>query len=256
MPRILLWEFGKLLRLRSAQIGLLTALLLPALWSLAPAIQRAYGLTLVSGWQVPALSLLSGMSFLFPFLTAMASAELLGSEMSLGTLRSWLLWPYPRSRLLLAKGFWILIYPALLLVVSLLSSLLIGSLHGLGGFYGGTGLGPNGFAGSGFLSPAHALLQVVRGTFLATLVLWPIGALALLFTVLFSSTAAGALSAITVLLLMRLLATFPSLKPLLLTTYLDLYLSPPGTGQGLVLLLIYTLGFLALSLLLFERKEG
>ena len=35
MLRVLIWEFGKLVRLRSVQIGLLAALVLPILWAFA-----------------------------------------------------------------------------------------------------------------------------------------------------------------------------------------------------------------------------
>lgn len=75
LGRVVLWEFGKLVRLRSVRVGLLVAFLLPFLWALAPTagLNQIYGLILVSGWQVPALALLAGMNFLFPFLTAMAA---------------------------------------------------------------------------------------------------------------------------------------------------------------------------------------
>lgn len=112
LGRVVLWEFGKLVRLRSVRVGLLVAFLLPFLWALAPTagLNQIYGLILVSGWQVPALALLAGMNFLFPFLTAMAAAEVIGSEVAQGTLKSLLLRPFPRSGILLAKIVTVLSY--------------------------------------------------------------------------------------------------------------------------------------------------
>jgi hypothetical protein len=66
-----------------------------------------------------------------------------------GTLKSLLLRPLPRTLLLLAKLLAVLLYPFVLLSVSFLGGLLAGLFHGLGPFYGGTGLGEGG-------SPARA----------------------------------------------------------------------------------------------------
>ncbi|MCX7740903.1 MAG: ABC transporter permease [Meiothermus sp.] len=256
MLRVLVWEFGKLVRLRSVQIGLLAAFLLPFLWAFAPGLRAQYRIELVSGWQVPAFALFTGMDFLFPFLTAMAAAEGLGSEVSMGTLKSVLLRPSPRSRLLGAKLVVVLTYPFLLLGVSLLGSLLAGLPFGLGSFLGGTGLGPGSFAGTGEpLTPGAALSEVLRAHALAGVVLWPLSALALLYAVIFLSTTAAALAAVSTLLLMRLLVAFPALQPFLLTSYLDLYVRSEAVSLGLPLLFIYTLGFSALALLIFERKD-
>jgi ABC-2 type transport system permease protein len=264
MLRVVLWELGKLLRLRSVQLGLAAALLLPVLWAFAPGLRQAYKLELVSGWQVPALALITGMDFLFPFLTAMAAAEVLGSEVSLGTLRSVLLRPSPRWKLVLAKLLTVLFYPLMLVTVSLLGSLLVSLVasifdprsFGLGAFFGGTGLGPGGFGGVGMLSPLGAFGEVFRAHVLGAMVLWPMAALALLYCTIFLSTTSAALAAIATILLMRLLVAFPAITPFLLTTYLDLYLrSGTDITLGLSLLLIYTLGFGGLSVLIFERKD-
>ena len=255
MLRILVWEFGKLARLRSVQIGLLASLVLPILWAFAPGLRAQYGLELASGWQVPALSLITGMDFLFPFLTAMAAAEVLGSEVSMGTLKSVLLRPSPRSRILGAKLVVVLTYPLILLLVSLLGSLLAGLPFGLGAFFGGTGVGAGNFAGVGQMTPAMALAELLRAHALAGVVLWPLSALALLYAVIFLNTTSAALAAVSTLLLMRLLIAFPAIQPFLLTTYLDLYVRPDSVSLGLPLLLIYTVGFGGLAMLIFERKD-
>lgn len=254
MLKILIWEFGKLVRLRSVQIGLMAALGLPFLWAFAPGLRAQFGLELVSGWQVPALVLRTSMEFLFPFLVAIASAEVLGSEVSMGTLKSVLLRPSPRWRLLLAKLVMVLLYPVLLLGVSLLGSLVAGLPFGLTGFFGGTGLGAGDFAGVGYMLPSTAFGEVLRAHLLAAMVLWPLSALALLFTVIFLSTTSAALAAVSTLFLMRLLVVFPVLKDFLFTSYLNLYVSQ-SVATGLSLMLIYAVGFGALALLIFERKD-
>ncbi|WCM38767.1 ABC transporter permease [Thermus antranikianii] len=255
MLRLLVFELYKLFRLRSVQLGLLAAFLLPFLWALAPGLKEVYGLVLASGWQVVSLSLMAGMEFLFPFLVVMAASESLGSEVAQGTLKSLLLHPLSRTRLVLAKLLSALLYPFVLLGASFLGSLLAGLPHGLGGFYGDTGLGAGGFAGVGFLSAQEALGQLLSAHLLAGIVLLPLAALALFYATVFLSTTASALAAVATLLLMRLLVAFPALTPFLLTTYLDLHLRPNAAGLGLPLLLIYTLGFAFLAALVFERKD-
>lgn len=255
MLRLWLFEMYKLFRLRSVQLGLMAAFLLPFLWALAPGLKEVYGLVLASGWQVVSLSLMAGMEFLFPFLVVMAASESLGSEISQGTLKSLLLRPLPRTALLLAKLLGVLLYPFVLLAVSFAGSLLAGLPHGLSGFYGGTGLGQGGFAGAGFVSPQQALGELLHAHLLAGVVLLPLVALALLYAAAFLSTTASALAAVATLLLMRLLVAFPALTPFLLTTYLDLHLRPQAAGLGLPLLFIYTLVFALLAALVFERKD-
>jgi len=253
--RFYLWEIGKLFHLKSVRVGLVAAFLLPVIWSLAPGLKQVYGLVLVSGWQVPALSLLAGMEFLFPFLVAMAAAEVLGAEVTMGTLQLVLLRPISRTRLMTVKVLAALSFPFLLLLASLLGALLAGLPHGFGGFYGGTGLGPEGFAGLGFLSAGAAFSEILRAYLLAAVTLLPIAALAVLYAALFFSTTASALAALATVLLMRMLVVFPAIQPLLLTHYLDLYLHPGAAAPGLWLLLIYTLGFSVLALLIFEKKD-
>ena len=146
-------------------------------------------------------------------------------------------------------------FPYLLLLASLLGALLAGVFHGFGGFYGGTGLGEGGFAGVGYLTAGAAFAEIARAYLLAGATLLPVAALAVFYAALFLSTTASALATLATVLLMRMLVVFPALVPLLLTTYLDLYLKPAAAGPGLLLLFIYTLGFGVLAVLVFERKD-
>jgi hypothetical protein len=90
---LLVMEFGKLARLSSVRFGLVVLALFPWLWAYAPGVFDVYGFFIVSGFQVPALSLLSSMAFLLPLLVAIAAAELLGIEIQHGTLPTVLLRP-------------------------------------------------------------------------------------------------------------------------------------------------------------------
>ena len=255
----LFWlEYRKLLGFRSVWLALGVCLILPWIWSFAPRLAEVYNLTLVSGWQVPALALVTGADYLLPILIGVTAAELIGSEVALGTLAPTLLRPVSRAKLLLVKIAAALTYPALLLSVLLGASMLAGLRLGFGEFAGGTGLGPGGWVGQGLLGPTQALLEILRGYGLATLTLMPIAALALLFGVIYLNTAAAALASIATLLLMRLLIVFPeNFQKLLLTSHLTAYLPQQAQAvqQSLILLAIYTVGFTLLALFTFERKD-
>jgi ABC-2 type transport system permease protein len=261
---VLALEFRKLLGFRSVRLGLLVTFLLPAILTLAPdeGITQVIGadILLVSGWQVPGMSLYLMMPFLLPLLTAVTCAELVGGEKDWGTLAPLLLRPVSRSRVALSKLFVGILYPFLLLFSTLIGGLVIGGLrYGFGGFVGGTGLGEGAFTGIGELEPLGALAELARGYVIAGAVLAPIAALAILFGVVYLNTAAAALSSIAIILLMGILKVFTWLRPLLLTEHMDAY-SPLRSGsfnvtQSLVLLGMYTVVCAVSTLLVFDRKD-
>ena len=183
-------------------------------------------------------------------------AEMIGAEISQGTLAPLLLRPVDRTRVILSKLAVALLYPALLIVVLVAGSLLAGLGLGLGSFTGGTGLGPGFFVGVGPLSSSEAFLQVLRGSLLAAVMLMPVAALALLFGVLYLNTAAAALATLATLNILRLLVVFPEgIQRLLLTSHFDLYARQDNVLQPLILLLIYTAGFGFLAVYAFERRD-
>jgi len=249
-------EFGKLARLASVRFSLLLLIVFPILWAYAPGIFKVYGFYLVSGYQVPALSLLSSMEFLLPLLIAITAAELLGLEMSHGTLPTVLLRPVTRSQWLLAKLLVAAVYPFAVLAVFFLISLLAGAPYGFGSFVGGTGLGQAGLLGQGIMQPAAALREVAGAYIVAAYSLVPISLLAMLFTVLFMNAAGGALATLSVLIFMKLLVVFPGIEPYLLTTQLDAYVKPVAhLGWVVALIALYCAAFAAVSVVLFERKD-
>lgn len=256
MAVLLRMELGKLWRLTSVRFGLLLLIVFPLLWAYAPGIFEVYGFFLVSGYQVPALSLLSSMQFLLPLLTAIAAAELLGLEISNGTLATVLLRPVTRPNWLAAKLIAAAAYPFAMLAVFLLASLAAGAQFGFGGFIGGTGLGEAGLLGSGSLTAGAALAEVGRGYLLAALALVPIAMLAVLFTVMFMNAAGGALATLATLICMQLLVVFPKLEPFLLTTQLNAYSVPTADVSWVVALIaLYGALFAAFAVVLFERKD-
>ncbi len=253
---LLRMELGKLWRLTSVRFGLALLVVFPWLWAYAPGIFEVYGFYLVSGFQVPALSLLSSMQFLLPLLVAITAAELLGTEIAHGTLPTILLRPVTRPNWLAAKLLVVGAYPFLMLFVFLLASLVAGIPFGFGSFFGGTGLGEAGLLGEGMLTAGAALGEIVRSYLLAALALVPIAMLSLLFTVAFMNAAGGALATLATLIFMQLLVVFPRLEPYLLTTQLNAYATPGAPVVWVVALIaLYAALFAALAVVLFERKD-
>ncbi len=256
MLSLILLEFRKLLGYRSVRLALVILFLLPWIWSFAPALRDVYHLELTTMWQMPSVSLLTVMQFIMPLLVGMTAAELLGAEVSAGTLAPLLLRPLERYKALGAKYVVALLYPLLLLAALLVSSLLAGAQFGVGEFNGGTGFGAGGYVGVGYLQPLEALGQIVRAYLIAAFTLAPVAALALMFTVIYLNTAAAALATIATLNIMRLLVVFPAIQGWLLTNYLDAYTATPQTLlKALVVLLFYTVGITFMGLFLFERKD-
>jgi ABC-2 type transport system permease protein len=249
-------ELGKLFRLASLRFSLVVLALFPLVWSYAPGVFEVYGVYVVSAYQVAALTLLSSMEFMLPLLVAIASAELLGMEISLRTLATVLLRPVSRAQWLTAKLIAVVVYPFLLLLFALALSLLLAFPLGYGDFVGGTGLGRGGLLGDGVMAPDEALVELARAYGLAALSLMPISVLALLFTVIFMNAAAGALATLASLIIMQLLVVFPGLERFLLTTQLSAYVEPVHELSWVVsLLVMYSALFATLSVFLFERRD-
>ena len=256
MTPLLSMEAAKVLRLSSVRASLALLLVFPILWAYAPGIFEVYGVFLVSGFQVPALGLLSSMEFLMPLLVAITAAELVGMERMHGTLPTVLLRPITRSQWLLAKVLVLALYPFLLMAFLLVTSLAAGLPYGYGDFVGGTGLGDGGLIGQGTLSSGAALREVVGGYALAAASLVPVALLAVLATVVTMNAASGALATLSVLIVMQLLVVFPSLDPYLLTRHLSAYVDPvAGLGWVLTLIAVYAAAFAAGAVVLFERKD-
>lgn len=249
-------EFGKVARLSSVRFSAVLLVVFPILWAYAPGIFKVYGFYLVSAYQVPALSLLSSMQFLLPLLVAITSAELLGMELTHGTLPTVLLRPVSRSQWLLAKLLVATVYPFAVLALFFVVSLLAGAPYGYGSFVGGTGLGQAGLLGQGTMQAAHAFREVGSAYLVAAYSLVPVSLLGVLFTVVFMNAAGGALATLSVLIFMQALVVFPKLHPYLLTTQLDAYAKPVANmGWVVALIALYCAAFAAVSVVLFERQD-
>ena len=245
MIALMAMEFGKLGRLASVRFGLVLLALFPILWAYAPGVFDVYGFYIVSGFQVPALALLSSMAFLLPLLVAIAASELLGLEIQHGTLPTVLLRPVTRSQWMLAKVLVAAAIPFLTLAWFLITS-----------FFGGTGLGRDGLLGAGMMTPAAALGEVLRAYLTAAYALVPVALLSVLFAVLFMNAAAGALATLASLIVMELLVVLPALTPYLLTTQLSAYVAPAADlGWVVALIAFYCAAFAAAAVIVFERKD-
>lgn len=256
MSALLRMEASKLLRLASVRASLVLLVVFPLLWSYAPGIYEVYGFYLVSGFQVPALSLLSSMEFLMPLLIAITAAELVGMEKMHGTLATVLLRPVTRSQWLLAKLLVLSVYPFLAMAFFLVASLAAGVPYGFGSFVGGTGLGEGGLAGAGAMTVQTAMGEILAAYALAAVSLVPIALLAVLATVVTMSAASGALATLSVLIVMQLLVVFPGLEPYLLSRQLSAYTDPAASvGWVVALIALYAAAFAAVAVVLFERKD-
>ena len=256
MLTLITLEFRKLLSSRSVRLAALLCVLLPWIWPLAPRLKAVYNLVIVSGWQVPTLALETIAPFLLPLLVALTCAEMIGTEISQGTLAPLILRPIDRSRIILAKLIAALVYPAILLLILFLASLVAGLRFGFGDFSGGTGLGPGLFVGVGQLTSGEAFAEVFRAYLLAALSLMPIAALSLLFAVIYLNTAAAALATLATINIMTLLVVFPeAIQKILITTYLDLFSRQGDITQPIILMVIYTVGFSVLAIFAFEKRD-
>ena len=253
-------EFRKLIGYRSVRLGVLLVFLLPFFLTFAPDGELAkligVNLILVSGWQVPALALYIATQFVLPLLVSVTCAELIGGEVSWGTLAPLLLRPVSRIRIISAKLFVAILYPLLLLVVLFIGGTIAGGLRfGLGTFAGGTGLGAGGFNGVGELAVGGALMELLRGFLIAGLTLAPIAGLAVVFGVVYMNTAAASLATIATIQIMKLLEVFPPIKRLLLTHHQLAFAPGQNALESLILLTMYTVGALVAALFVFERKD-
>lgn len=258
MSTLLILELRKLLTARSTHIAVVVFLLLPLLWAFAPRLSELFNIVLASGWQLPAVSIGVAVQFLLPLFISVIVAEMIGTEVSQGTLAPLLLRPVNRMKIILAKLIMALFIPFLLIGITVIGSILAGIPHGLGGFLGGTGLGPGLFAGVGQLSAGSAFAEVIRGSFLASYMLMPIAALALFYGILFLNTASAALATLATLNIMRLLVVFPEgIQRVLLTNHLALYVEQDGGRimESAILLLIYTIGFGTAAVMAFDRRD-
>ncbi len=257
MLTLITLEFRKLLGSRSAQLALLVSFFLPLLWAVAPRLGLLLGnMAVVSGWQMPAVSIGVAVQFMIPLFIAVVVAEMIGTEVSQGTLAPLLLRPVSRNHVMFSKLLVALSFPFLLIAATVIGSLLVGIPRGFGMFGGGTGMGPGLFVGVGTLTSGAAFAEVLRGSLLAAVMLVPVAALSLLCGVLFLNTASAALATLAILNIMRLLVVFPqALQRVLLTNHLALYTEQGNLTQALILLLIYTVGFSVMAVIAFDRRD-
>lgn len=256
MINLVTLEFRKLFGSRSTQVALVVSFLLPLLWAVSPRLGELMNVEIVSGWQVPAVSIDVAVQSLLPLFVALAVAELVGTEVAQGTLAPVLLRPVGRLQVIASKLIAALCYPFALVIVTLVGALIAGVFHGYGAFLGGTGFSGDDFVGVGMMQPGTALIEVLRGSFMTAYMLMPIAALALLYGVTLLNTAAAALATVATVSVIRLMVVLPDfLQTVLLTNYLALYRQDENIPIAMFLLLVYTLGFGGMAIYAFERRD-
>lgn len=256
MTALLRMELRKLGQLTSVRGAAVVLAAFPWLWAYAPGIFDVYGVAIVSGFQVPGLGLASAMEFLLPLIVAIVAAELVGVEVTHGTLPTVLLRPVTRSAWLAAKMTVVAAMPLAALAWFFAASLVAGAPYGFEAFVGGTGVGAGGLAGVGTLGPSAAGAELVGAYAWAAASLLPVALLAVLATVLTMNAASGALATLATLIVMDLLVILPGLEPYLLTRHLSAYVDPvAGPGWVAALIALYGAAFAAAAVLVFERKD-
>lgn len=256
MTALVRMEARKVLQLTSVRGAAVVLAAFPWLWAYAPGIFDVYGVAIVSGFQVPGLGLTSAMTFLMPLIVAIVAAELVGVEVTHGTLPTVLLRPVTRSAWLAAKMTVVAAVPVAALGWFFAASLVAGAAYGFEAFVGGTGVGPGGLAGVGTLAPGAAWAELLGAYAWAAASLLPVALLAVLATVLTMNAASGALATLATLIVMDLLVILPGLEPYLLTRHLSAYVDPvAGPGWVAALIALYGAAFAAAAVLVFERKD-
>jgi len=252
-------EFMKLWRLKAVHISFIVMAIISLIWAYAPGVIDKFDFYVISAYQVQGLTLVATMdtNLILPFLIAIVSASLLGTEKHHGTLPTMLLKPITRSQWLCSKLIVGAIFPFILLAFTFIFALIVSFPFGYGSFIGGTGVLGGNIVGQGELSVAAALFEVFRAYFLAAVSLIPISCMALLFTVLLGTGVSGALASVAALIVMYSLDVFPWLERFLLTSHLDIFAQPYFGRLGLSLssILLSAAIFAVIALLRFEKTD-
>ncbi len=196
-----------------------------------------------------------------PFLIVLVGADMVAGEATAGTLRTILVRPPSRLRIIFAKMVITILYTGLLIGFMAVLSL------GLGYLLFGSGellLTENGV----FVIPAaEALWRTLFAFFLAFLAMSVVAALSFLFSVLVENAVGPIIGAMVVVIISLIISQVPigffgKIRPFLFTTYSTVWLKMysgvipwPEVLRWSGYLILYTAGFFTLSYLIFKRKD-
>lgn len=199
---------------------------------------------------------------LIPFLIALVAGDQIAGESAAGTFRISLIRPVSRTQIISAKFITTLIYTVLLILFMGLLSIGIGILL---------------FGRGYFLVPRPGdILVLLEGQtwlrfglayLLAIWAMWAVASLAFFLSTLAENSLGPVIGTMAILITSLIISKTPlqifsKVKPFLFTTYIDgwrkAFQEPipwHEINSGVLYLAIYILGFFALSLIIFNRKD-
>lgn len=195
--------------------------------------------------------------FFLPLATGLLAGDAIAGESSAGTLRYLLVRPVGRIRLLLVK------YASV--VTQVVAAIVIVALTGLAAGGLAYGIGPLPTLSGTTLAVGPALLRIVGAGLYVALGMAGLIAIGLLFSSLTDSGPGATAGTVGAYIVMQVLDALPALRivhPYLLSHYAmafaDLFRSPialDGITRGVIVDAGYILFFLALTVLVFSRKD-
>ncbi len=223
-----------------------------------------YMRAMLNGYVLIAFATFVGMPFFAPLFVSLVSGDMIAGESGAGTLRTILVRPVGRGKLLLSKFITALIYTAILMALMDSACLLAGKI--LFGFNASILNILLSRSQPEFLGPIAALPQSIKsvqlGFLFAVLSLSVIVSLAILISVLTDNSLGATAGTIVIFLISSSLSYYDKVKPYLFTTYLDvwqkMFRNPipwSNVYKSLAILSAYELGFLILALIIFRRKD-
>ena len=204
------------------------------------------------------------MNFLWvhiPFLVTLVAGDVVAGEGSAGTYRIYLIRPVSRAKILFSKLLATYIYTAALIVFFALMTL------GLGSIWLGTGDLIVFHKGILILSPDMAWLRFALSFAFAFGVLCVVASLCFMFSTMVNNGIGPIIGTMAVIIIGLAVSVIPldlfeKIKPYLFTTYLDIWKEAfydpipwRDIGKSILVLAIYTAGFLGISFAVFTRKD-
>ena len=196
-----------------------------------------------------------------PFLVTLVAGDVVAGEGAAGTFRIYLTRPVSRSKILFSKLIATYVYTAALIIFFALMSL------GLGSLWLGTGDLIVSHQGILILPPQIAWLRFGLSFLFAIGVMSVVASLCFMFSTMVNNGIGPMIGAMAVIIVSLIISNFPldlfeNIKPYLFTTYFDIWQKAfydpipwREVGEDILVLALYTAGFLGISFTVFTRKD-
>lgn len=216
-----------------------------------------FSLAAENGLLVPLAAITMLVSFFLPLVASMAGGFQLAGEVESSTLKTWLIHPVDRGRVILSKWFTAVLYVFGGLLLAAVASYIVGIP-----FFGA---GRVALLGGGTVSVAHGLGLTVLAYFYVGLAMVVVVSISLLLSVLTGSSLTAAIGTLVIVIVMQILGSlsyFDFLKPYLFTSRLDDWqvlfqrtIDWTTVWKGILAFVIYAGVCLAATWQVFRRKD-